>query len=270
MNIDEIIQQYQDGTSLAQLQRELGMSVTKIKQLLISNNIRIRSAKEQTVFTNMNRRKKVNDDIFDALTKENIWLVGFIAADGTIRPTRNEIKISLSSKDREILEKIRSLLKVEREILDYETTNGFNVSQLSFSSFKIKKQLNDFGIASNKTYLPMSMKFIPENFKINFIHGYFDGDGSISTSKNKNDSSIKIVSYNSTILEEIRIFLQQSYNIRATNIYTDKRRNSLYSLEYSTIPSLKLLELFYNSNEASSIFLQRKFNKFQEVLNKRI
>lgn len=268
MNIKDIINLYKEGNSLAALIRKFNISKVKLKKILIEHKIHIRSAKEQTIFTNQGRRKLVNDDIFDLLTKENMWLCGFIASDGTIRKNRNEIKISLSSKDQEILFKIKDLLSVEKDVHNYTTQSNFDISEISFSSKKIKDALYNFGITSNKTYEIMSMKNIPDEYKINFIHGYFDGDGSISINKN-NSVSIKIISYTDNILKEISDFLLKNFDIKS-NIYQDKRRDSLYSLELSTLPSLKLCKVFYEDKRSSSIYLQRKYDKYLEAKNRRV
>lgn len=268
MNIKDIINLYKEGNSLAALIKKFNIDKIKLKKILIENKIHIRSAREQTVFTNQGRRKFVNDNIFDSLTKENMWLCGFIASDGTIRKNRNEIKIGLSAKDQEILFKIKDLLNIEKDVYNYTTQSNFDISEISFSSKKIKDALYNFGITSNKTYEIMSMKNIPDEYKINFIHGYFDGNGSISITKN-DSVSIKIISYTDNILKEISEFLLKNFNIKS-NIYQDRRRNSLYSLELSTLPSLKLCKIFYEDERSSSIYLQRKYDKYLEVKNRRI
>ena len=189
MNDQEIIEKYEAGSSLASLSRQSNLSVYKIKKILQKNNIYIRTRFEQTVLTNMERGKKINHNYFDVLDNEKVYYLGFLAADGCVRPNRNEIKIGLSSIDKEWLENFRNKLESEREIYDYTTSKGFKVSELKFSSLKIKTELAKYSIIPNKTDLGISMNNIPDEYKLAFIKGYFDGDGSFVFNKNTKQCS---------------------------------------------------------------------------------
>lgn len=255
-----MIEKYEAGASLASLSRASGLSVYKIKKLLESYNVHIRTRFEQAVYTNMERGKKINHNFFDVLDNEKAYYLGFLAADGCVRPQRNEIKISLSSIDRDWLEKFRQKLGSEREIEDYITNKGFAVSELKFSSLKIKTELAKYSIVPNKTYLGITMKNIPDNLKLAFIKGYFDGDGSFVFNKNTKQCALKITAYGTGILEEIKTFFGKG------NIYQKKGTN-IYSLEFSTLASLDVMKRFY---ELDTPCLQRKRDKYDEALEYRI
>lgn len=260
MNDQDIIKEYANGASLAELSRKSKMSVYKIKQLLNKNNITIRSRFEQAVYTNMSRGKKINHNYFDKLNNEKSYYLGFLAADGCVRPNRNEIKIGLSSIDRKWLEEFRNKLQSERTIKDYTTSKGFQVSELLFSSLKIKTELAKYSIIPNKTYIGITMKNIPNEYKLAFIKGYFDGDGSFSYNKNTKQCKIQIVSNTKGILKEINDFLNNQ-----GNIYSHNKNN--YSLEFSTLPSLNIMKQFY---DLDTPYLERKKEKYQEALLIRI
>ncbi len=258
MNNQEIIKAYEDGASLASLSRKTGLSTYKIKKILQNNSIKIRTRFEQTVFTNMQRGKKINHNYFDVLNNEKAYYLGFLAADGCVRPNRNEIKIGLSSIDREWLEEFKLKLDSEREIEDYITNKGFAVSELKFSSLKIKTELAKYSIVPNKTYLGITMKAIPDKYKLAFIKGYFDGDGSFVFNKNTKQCSLKITSHTKEILEEI------SYFFRAGNIYSHGKD---FELDFSTNPTLKIMKLFYDLDTPC---LKRKKEKYLKALKIRI
>lgn len=258
MNNQEIIKAYEDGASLASLSRKTGLSTYKIKKILQNNSIKIRTRFEQTVFTNMQRGKKINHNYFDVLNDEKAYYLGFLAADGCVRPNRNEIKIVLSSIDREWLEEFKLKLDSEREIEDYITNKGFAVSELKFSSLKIKTELAKYSIVPNKTYLGITMKAIPDKYKLAFIKGYFDGDGCFVFNKNTKQCSLKITSHTKEILEEI------SYFFKAGNIYSHGKD---FELNFSTNPTLKIMELFYKLDTPC---LKRKKEKYLEALKIRI
>ena len=225
MSDHEIIEKYKAGKSLTSLSRESGLSVYKIKKLLKENNIHIRTRFEQTVYTNMKRGKKVNHSYFDTISNEKAYYLGFLAADGCVRPNRNEIKIGLSSIDRDWLEDFKNKLESEREIEDYITGNGFAISELKFSSLKIKQELAKYSIVPNKTYLGITMKNIPNEYKLAFIKGFFDGDGSFVFNKDTKQCSIKFTSYGDSFLQEINYFFNNKGNIQKNlQIFESYRR----------------------------------------------
>ena len=258
MNNQEIIKAYEGGASLASLSRQTGLSIYKIKKILQNNSVKIRTRFEQTIFTNMSRGKQINHNYFNDLNDEKVYYLGFLAADGCVRPNRNEIKIGLSAIDREWLEEFKLKLNSEREIKDYITSKGFAVSELNFSSLKIKTELAKYSIIPNKTYLGITMKAIPDKYKLAFIKGYFDGDGCFIFNKNTKQCSLKITSHTKEILEEI------SYFFRAGNIYSHGKD---FELNFSTNPTLKIMQLFYDLDTPC---LKRKKEKYLEALKIRI
>lgn len=262
MNNQEIIDIYLAGASLASISRKTNgeLSAYRIKKILIENNIKLRTRHEQTIIENMKRGKSINHNYFSILNNENVYYLGFIAADGTVNSKRNLIKIGLSSIDKDFLVELRNKIQCEREVLDYSTQHGFQISELSFSSLKIKENLAQYSIIPNKTYTGITMKNVPQNLKLAFIKGYFDGDGSFSINKNTKQCKLSFISHTQGILEEIKEY----FNINCS-LYKDAR--NLWHLEYSTIPSLEIMKRFY---DLDTPFLERKFNKYQEALKIRI
>lgn len=242
----EIIKYYLEGNSLSKTSRTYEISIYVLKKILTSNNIHIRNQSEQCVIENIKRRKKVDDTFFSKLTQENVYYIGFIAADGTIRKDRNAIKIGLQAGDKQWLEDFRKSLQLEKEISEYTTKTGHKVARLEFSSKQIKEDLAKYSIVPNKTQIGITMRNIPDEYKLAFIKGFFDGDGSYTCGK------VKITSNTEGILKEIRDFIPQKSYLYYTNRH-------LYSLEMSTIPSLDFLNSIYNLNTPC---LQRKYDKY--------
>lgn len=265
MNTHELEQakdMYAKGMSLAEVGRQLGHDGATIKRHLIKAGIKIRSRAEQNIISNMNRKKSVDDNYFESNGVNQAWLMGFIAADGTIRKDRNSIKIGLSSVDREILEKIKKELNIEKDILDYTTNNGFNISELEWTSKNHKDFLAKYNIVNNKTYLPMYVPdFNTKEETLAFILGYFDGDGSISPNPDNKYLRLRICSHRDEILKSIALKLNNLYNIDFS-LSLDKR--GLYELSISTYYSKKIFEDMYKLN---SLRLNRKYQKYLEYIS---
>lgn len=256
----EIIDFYEAGNSRKKTCDKFKITDTKLKNILKDNNIKIRTHSEQLILENIKRTKGINHYYFDTLNNENTYYIGFFAADATVRKNRNEIKIGLSSIDKDFLEEIVCRMNMEKKVNLRTSSNGFECAELSFSSAKIKQDLSKYGVVPNKTYLGLSLNVIPNEYKLSFIKGFFDGDGSFSYNKNTKQCKISIVSHTKDILNDINNYFENK-----GNIYQDKR-TQVYSLEFSTIPSLNIMKQFYELNTPC---LKRKKNKYLECLELR-
>ncbi len=263
MDTQEIIKLYNEGKSLSFIANKYNTYGAKIKTILLNNDIIIRTRAEQNRITNQERGLKINHNYFDEIdSNQKAWLLGFIMADGNIASDRNRIKISLSSIDRQILENIKLVLESERDVLDYETNKGFQVSELSWSSENHKKQLSKYGIVPNKTYKENHLPDFDLNKQLSFILGYYDGDGCF-----KDDGStcrFEICSYRPEILKDFAKVLNNICN-SDKEVYKDKNRKDYYTLTYSTKEAKKILNKLYSLND---FFLQRKYLKYIEWLKK--
>lgn len=262
---NQIIKFYNNGNSIAATSRKFNISSYRVKNILINNNIYVRTRKEQTIIENKRRRKMVNDDFFDILNSDNCYILGLLASDGSVSKDRNRIKITLKTEDKYLLELIKEKMNIEKEITDDIIQNKYYASTLAFSSEKIKNRLKDFGIIPNKTYTnTINMKNIPHNLKKFFILGYIDGDGTITTRGSEKTIKLSICCYDKSILLEINDFFHKELNIKGS-IYKYKNKH-LYELEFSIISSIIILNFLYKD---ANIFLKRKYNKFKDILNKR-
>ena len=101
-----IIDLYNDGKGQAASGRPYGVGASSVKFILNKHGIMIRNQQQAATLSNENRREfACNDDYFLTESSNMAWLLGFLAADGSVSKDDNKIKIGLSSVDKEILEK---------------------------------------------------------------------------------------------------------------------------------------------------------------------
>jgi hypothetical protein len=242
----------------------------KIKKVLKESNIPIRNFSEAATLSNKNREKHKNKKFFSK-SNENpdmAWLMGFIAADGTIRKDSNEIKIGLARKDKEILEKIKITLELETTVKDYISTNGYDCSCLQWTCEKHKKDLARYSIVPAKTFILKPPYQLDKKYWIDYIRGYFDGDGSINLIQNSNGRGNgnlrwQVCSATKEIIEWIVDFLYDEYEIPKVKIQIWQREHPLYGCQYSSSATRKIYNILYTPN---SLFLKRKKDHFEEIL----
>ena len=266
MDITVIKQLYEGGMSLTQLSKKSAISTYKLRKMLVAEGVHIRSKEEQNKYSPQNQRKyKINDNFFDILNSTNVYLLGFLAADGSIQKD-GAIKIGLSSIDKDFLWQIRKTLNSTYPIRDYQTKDGFNVSEFIFRSEKIKETLAKYGIINNKTKILEFPKNIPQEFLIDFIRGYWDGDGTFCLAGNYARASL--CGYNEKFLKDVVDILNNTYNIPPVKVRQVKDKHNYY-FQYSENSAKLLYTLFYKNNP--TLYLFRKYDKclqlFGEIMS---
>ena len=265
--IDKIIYDYTiNKYGLIKTGKNNGVGERIVRRVLLENKIHIRSRGEAAIVSNIQRRQfNVDDNYFSTENSNMAYLLGFLASDGTVDKKNNRIKIGLSSIDKEFLVKIKEELKYEGDILNYITSNGFSVSELTFTSQQIKKDLARYNIVPNKTFTFKFPKNLNKKYWIDFIRGYFDGDGSVSTAGN-NAIRWQICSATKNVLETIVDFFYEEYHIKKVSILEQSRKNNtLYYFQYSTNAAKEIFSILYKKN---SLKLPRKYLKFKELIMK--
>lgn len=210
-----------------------------------------------------NKRKyAVNDFFFDQENAEMAYILGFLASDGTIRKNSNEIKLTLSAEDYDFLCQLQKLVG-GRPIKIYEDSKGYKNATWEFTSKHIKEKLAEYNIVPEKTFKFTFPTKLNKKYWVDFIRGYFDGDGCISTA---GPYAIRwqLCSASRLILETIVDFLEQEYNIPKVNIQIRHGKNLLYYCQYSSISTRKIYHILYSEN---CLYLPRKKQKFEEIYN---
>lgn len=268
----ELIELYQSGKGVCFLQNKYHISKEKVKVILKENNIHIRNRHEAIVAGNKNRNLLNNHAYFQTESRNMAWLLGFLAADGCIEKDRNVIKISLSSADKEILEKIRKEISLQSEVKDYVDSSGFAKSKLQWSSEQHKKDLSTYHIIPQKTFALKPPEKLSNEFIIDYLRGYWDGDGSITViNNNYNSLEWQITSATKEILEFFVNYLYDTYGIPKVNIHSYKRNDhELYLLQYSTKASLRLNDIMYKDISIDDLFIKRKKDKYDKIVQEKL
>lgn len=242
--------------TLPEIGKKYNISTYKINNILKNNQIK---KYDFHLTLPQNKRKyPLNDFFFDEQSEDMAYVLGILASDGTVRKDSNEVKLTLASVDKEFLEQLQKMIG-GRPIKEYETQKGFKNVTWEFSSRHIKEKLSEYNIVPNKTYTFTFPKKLKTEYYRDFIRGYFDGDGCISTA-GPNAIRFQIGSKTKDVLEIIIAFFEEN-NIPPVSIY--KRQDNFYYFQYATGATRQIYHLLYDN---ANLFLPRKKTKYQSLI----
>lgn len=252
-----IVNEYNNGVSLQKISEKYHLHKELIKTILRDHGIKPRSLEEQLQYSN--RKYFVNEEYFYNDNSDVWYLAGFIAADGNIAKYSNSLDIQLAQKDVILLQTIKEKLNYTGEVKIFTTQHGDDKCRLTITNKKLVQSLERFNITKNKTFI-YQMPQIPDKYIGDFLRGYFDGDGWIST----NGNQISIVSASKAFAENLKQ-LYSKYGLEYKEYIDNRKINPLYDIRILKKDELKKFYfLIYNDSE-NKIFLKRKKERFQSL-----
>ena len=201
-----------------------------------------------------------NDYAFHHFTPDSVYWLGMIASDGCVYKNRNKISINAKYEDKEHIEAFANFLnytgKVKERLADCKGKK-FPSVYLELNSKIMKNRLIELGIQSQKSNKDIDyLKYIPEGFKIFFIFGYLDGDGSIILTEDRKAGWVSIIG-NFSLLMSVQDYLNRNFLIESNIKKDEKYSNDKYVLTITQLYSVYLFCSLY-LNFYSDIQLKRK------------
>lgn len=211
------------------------------------------------------RKNHLNHDYFqDIDTEEKAYWLGFIMADGCVYKGSNNtlrLQINLKSSDVGHLDKFQQAIRSSYKIQIKKITVNSEAALLKINSTKMCKDLQDLGVVLRKSLI-CEMPNIPNQLMKHFIRGYFDGDGCITTPKNKN-TKVTIVG-GEKMMKSIKDFLEkENILISFHNPYKGKKTFTLETQSKKNVT--EFLRFLYDD---ASIYLDRKYFLYKNFLTK--
>ena len=265
----KIVELYRQGYGLNYISKQMGrlFCADKVRRVLKDNDIELRdfhTAIKVKPDDEVDLRKYQINDNYVFESHNGAYILGFLAADGYLpdtRGARNRIVLTLARKDEEILYRIKEELGYTGPI--YQFYNGeFPASSLTFNSKEIRKNVEKYGIVNNKTFKLKSLPYnLPDEYIIDYIRGYFDGDGSIIGDKNIR-CSMQYSGANKEFLKDLAEYLHNKYQVRLAIPSPD---HNAFQIAWGTKKDILVLgNAFYNHNYLA---LKRKQDHYFEILD---
>jgi len=242
-------EKYKEGYSLSELSNAVKIDDTSVYRLLKYYNVELR---KNDAFS-----KGINDDYFKNIdSNEKAYLIGFIAADGSLR---NQIIIYQARESFNILSYFLREINPNGNLCFSESHN--EKSQDMFSLFIGSKNninyLNKLGIPNGKKSKTLNIQNIlnniDEKYWSYFFRGLFDGDGHVSANGTKiclsgNEQTCKI--FKNIVQKKVGI----QNNVK---IYKDENKNC--KIYYSSLSDTKLILNWLYSEPLPLFFAKKMF-----------
>lgn len=199
------------------------------------------------------------------LSSAAAWMIGWILSDGGVY--NNRLTISLSSVDKEVMEKFKNTINFKGKIRDSIINKGDKIiykSSISIYNKQLIEDLKKYGIVPNKSLIvefPINIEW--KNIR-HFIRGYFEGDGSVKYNKNRNCLCINFKG-TEKFLRKLKFKLRSCIEVKGC-IYKDSRSN-IFNYEITGNRSAVNFLNFIYSDISEENRLERKYNRAIELYN---
>lgn len=176
--------------------------------------------------------------------------------------------MELQARDLEMIKKIKGIFQVNNKIF-YDKRVNKETYGISFNSRKMAQDLSKYGIVPRKTYETshLPLEYIPDDLKIHFLRGLFDGDGGLTISADySKDITFSFTSYYSSICEEFQLEIDKLLNKNRHNkIITVNSTDGSHRCHChwrGKQQVIKILDILYKD---ANIYLQRKHDKYLDL-----
>lgn len=262
--VDEgaVVDLYKKGETEKSVARELNCAPGVVSAVLYKNKVLTRSHPESC------RQYELDQAVFDDIvTGEQAYWLGFLAADGCVGSSRETVQVTLASRDKEHLEKLRAFLKTNKPLAHaerrsrYESTKDkvFETASLSVSSSRLKSALIKYGIVPRKSLICKPW-LGPMTLRSAYIRGIFDGDGSVTRYLSSRKRAVWSLDFLGT--HEVMDFIQNHFLTKGISSRNVRKYKKICKISYSAkVDVLAVLDEMYLG---SSVYLDRKYSKYLE------
>lgn len=209
------------------------------------------------------KKYHVNFNFFKKWSPDMAYTLGFVAADGNICHSGRSFTLHIASDDLDVIEKIKIAMQYLGPVHQKSRPNQKISYSLRICDQKIFTDLEKLGITERKS-LTLSPTGVPKSFVVDFLRGFFDGDGTVYIRNHKYPSKLAVIFYTASfpMAEFVYINMQKLLgNLYNGNVQkrSAKRGTPYYSIGLGHKASIKLYSIFYTH---ATIYMERKFQKF--------
>ena len=273
-----IVNMYKNGSRIREIRTIYSCRDSKIKNVLIKYNIKIKETWEYYTSEELATQRKynVNQNYFENIDcNDKAYWLGFLFADGYVLDRTGEnngktkgmiVGVALKEDDYEQLYHFRNAIDSNHPIKEKFVKCGdkrIRVYTINIGSVKMAKDLISLGCTPRKSLTLKYPEKLNDKYFFSFLRGYIDGDGCIAAYRENKGQCISLLG-TLEFLTEIKNKLE-SFNIFCGGFLKNKKHlGNTYSIIISRGSFDELFNCLYKNNPCSYM-LGRKYEKFQEI-----
>lgn len=199
--------------------------------------------------------------------KDIYYLIGYIYADGHVN--KYGIYFCCAEKDKKFFFTIAKKLNVKKNKIKKQIIKEKYVSyKFPFYNKDFLNYLFSIGFILRKTYQndDIIFKNVPDEFKQDFIRGFFDGDGCCMITKS-NKGVGNFVSLNEKLLRSIKSYIESFYNNENIGRITLEKQKYYRFIFSGNRVCKKIYDILYKNICNKNIFLKRKKQKLEKAID---
>jgi hypothetical protein len=196
--------------------------------------------------------EKVNPRFFDVWDEYSSYVFGYVLSDGHVRYVGRTGYLSFHTKDLDILEKIKEVMRGTQRI-----TKDDKYYMLRICNVSLIDRMRELGVQQRKSDSPLIFPDIPKEFFRHFLRGLIDGDGCIwnQIPTNSYHVCLSMSMANNVAGQLINKMKEFDFPVPTTRIRKSCRSCMEDIFWYGKKNALPLLELLYHN---CLIFIDRK------------
>lgn len=208
--------------------------------------------------------KNKNETFFMTTNKTNSYWAGFIGADGYVSEDKNTLQITLATKDKDHLEKLKEELNKDYEIKVRKSKSSYAAEDSHYCRFvfsskqTIQSLKENFLLHQAKTHTLRFPEHLSLENKKSYVCGYIDGDGCINTTGVRNKLQLSICG-NQEFLEGVREFLVEEGDMSIVNNLYPSR--GIYVFAVLGKKAIEILDFLYDGELP---LMERKWGRYKE------
>ena len=257
---------YDEKFSQVKIDEQLNLPKCSTQRLMKLAGWPVRSDREQALkFT-------CDEHYFDVIdTEEKAYWLGMMYTDGYIMKPKQyssrKVGLSLGIKDLAHLEKFRTALSSNANIMTYKTETSFGPTEygrILLSSEILAQGLIRNGCCENKTFLLTfpTEAIIPRRLMRHFVRGCIDGDGSLVREKptGSNLTPTYLLKFCGTLemVEGMKQFFCCEH-LKISRRHKNRSNNNFQMTLRGNRKTFAALDLLYDN---STIYLERKYQQY--------
>lgn len=200
---------------------------------------------------NMKRKYKLNETIFERVTPDVCYWVGFLYGDGSCT-NENKVRLSLGYEDYQQLIRFRNFIGSDDKPIKVWERDGHQYCTFETRSWRIHNSITKYQltrIKKNRTRLHIDL------FNKDFIRGLFDADGSFYyDGRNKDALFTEITGYKPVLKDVKNILVSAGVISNKKNIV---KNGCIFRIRMAKEDTLNFIKYIYG--DSPRYFLSRKY-----------